>query len=122
MHLLQSPLFRAFLLLIVILLFGVIGFYLVVPGVSFFDLVLINTLLPIRFAYSRYLGNSGEEELFQWAQKTPKEKNRITSIFSSFCVPNTHAVHSQALSHLYKSYCKNHACLRCNVGFHLMKT
>ena len=89
---------------------------------SFFDLVLINTLLPIRFAYSRYLGNSGEEELFQWAQKIPKEKNRITSIFSSFCVPNTHAVHSQALIHLYKSYCQNHACLRCNVGFHLMKT
>ena len=31
---------------------------------SFFDLVLINTLLPIRFTYRRYLGNSGEDELF----------------------------------------------------------
>ena len=32
---------------------------------SFFDLVFINTRLPIRFAYRRYSGNSGEDELFQ---------------------------------------------------------
>ena len=44
MHLLQSPLFRAFLLPIVILLFGVIGFYLVVPGFSFFDALYMTVI------------------------------------------------------------------------------
>ena len=72
--------------------------------------------------YRRYLGNSGEDELFEWSDKIPKEENRITRIFSFFSVPNKHAGQSQGLIHLYKSYCQNHACLRCKVGFHLMKT
>lgn len=78
---------------------------------SFFDLVLINILLPIQFVYCRYLGNSGEDELFKWSDKIPKEENRITRIFSSFSVPNKHAGQSQDLIHLYKSYCQNHAFL-----------
>ena len=89
---------------------------------SFFDLILINTLLPLRFAYHRYLGKAGEDELFQWANKIPKEENHITRIFRSFGVPNAHAGQSQGLLQLFKFYCQNRACLQCNVGFQLMKT
>lgn len=88
---------------------------------SFFNLILINVILPLRFAYSRYLGESGEDALFRWVQHIPKEKNRIIEIFDQFKVPIKCAGDSQAILHLYKNYCKVKHCLSCNVGFHLMK-
>ncbi|MFZ9074353.1 MAG: DUF2851 family protein [Flavobacteriaceae bacterium] len=89
---------------------------------SFFNLIAINTLLPLRFDYSRYLGKSGEEELFLWAQQLPEEQNSIVKRFKSFSVPNYNAANSQGLLHLYKNYCEKRRCLHCNVGYHLMKT
>jgi len=88
---------------------------------SFFDLIAINTLLPIRYAYTRYLGGTGEEDLFRWVEKIPKEHNRITTLLSQLKVPIHHAGESQGALHLFKNYCQKRQCLRCNVGFHLMK-
>ena len=67
---------------------------------SFFNLIAINTLLPMPFAYSRYLGKSGEEDLFLWAQQLPSEQNNILKKFASFSVPNRNAANSQGLLHL----------------------
>ena len=41
---LHSPLFRAFLLLLLILAVGVIGFYLIVPSFSFFDALYMTVI------------------------------------------------------------------------------
>lgn len=89
---------------------------------SFFDLIAINALLPVRYAYARYLGESGEEDLFHWVEKIPMERNRVTKIFDQLKVPIQHAGDSQGLMHLFKNYCQKHQCLTCNVGFHLMKS
>jgi hypothetical protein len=96
------------------------------PGIkklsrSFFDLIAINTLLPIRYAYTRYLGGTGEEELFRWVEKIPQEHNRITKLFDQLKVPIQHAGDSQGVLHLFKNYCQKNQCVSCNVGFHLMK-
>ena len=88
---------------------------------SFFDLIAINTLLPIRYAYTRYLGGMGEEDLFRWVEKIPQEHNRITKLFDQLKVPIQHAGDSQGILHLFKNYCQKHKCVSCNVGFHLMK-
>jgi len=89
---------------------------------SFFDLIAINALLPVRYAYARYLGESGEEDLFHWVEKIPMERNRVTKIFDQLKVPIQHAGDSQGLMHLFKNYCQKRQCLTCNVGFHLMKS
>ena len=87
----------------------------------FFDLLLINTLIPIRFTYAKYKGSSGEDSLFEWAAVVPSENNRILSRFKSFEVPQVNAISSQSILHLYKKYCKLKKCLSCQVGFELMK-
>jgi len=88
----------------------------------FFDLLLINTLIPVRFAYAKYCANSGEEKLFEWAETIPAEKNRILDGFKSLEVPQINAIGCQSILHLYKSYCRQMRCLSCQVGFELMKT
>jgi hypothetical protein len=87
----------------------------------FLDLLLTNTLIPIRFTYAKYKGSSGEDSLFEWAAVVPSENNRILSRFKSFEVPQVNAISSQSILHLYKKYCKLKKCLSCQVGFELMK-
>jgi len=89
---------------------------------SFFDLILINTLIPLRFAYANYLGKAGEADLFEWFAKIPHEKNSILRKFTDHRVPHIHAGASQSLLHLYKEYCQKKRCLSCRVGFYLMKS
>lgn len=88
---------------------------------SFFQLLLLNTILPFRFAYSKYCGNPNEDSLFEWASKTPAESNHCVHSFKSFEVPVLNAISSQALIHLFKNYCSVKKCLSCQVGFELMK-
>ncbi len=88
----------------------------------FIDLIAINTLMPMRFAYQRYLGNSGEETLFQWAENLPLEKNKNIKTFEKMGLPLVHSGSGQAVLHLYKNYCKKRSCLSCQVGVYLMKS
>ena len=88
----------------------------------FFDLLLINTLIPVRFAYAKYCANSGVEKLFEWAETVPAEKNRILNGFKSLEVPQINAIGCQSILHLYKNYCRLRRCLSCQIGFELMKT
>lgn len=88
----------------------------------FFELLLINTLIPVRFAYAKYCGSLCEDSLFEWAGAVPAENNRILSKFRSLGVPQINAIGTQSLLHLYKNYCKFKKCLSCQVGHELMKT
>ncbi|MEK9613403.1 MAG: DUF2851 family protein [Flavobacteriaceae bacterium] len=102
--------------------FGVLGK--IQPKVitrTFFNLIVINTLLPIRFAYQSYLGKDGAQDLFEWATQIPSEHNRILDSFTKLGVPIINASSSQSLIHLFKNYCSNRKCLNCRVGFQLMK-
>jgi hypothetical protein len=89
---------------------------------TFFNLIVINTLLPIRFAYQSYLGKDGTQDLFEWASKIPSEHNRILNGFANLGVPIINASSSQSLIQLFKNYCSKKKCLKCRVGFQLMKT
>ena len=100
-------------------------FQAVVQGTSlsnYFELLLINTLIPIRYAYANYCGKGVEDALFEWAASVPAENNRILSQFKALEVPQINAIASQALLHLHKNYFTFTKCLSCQVGYELMKT
>ena len=86
---------------------------------SFFELLVINTLIPLRFAYAQKQFGSANEEIIQWIEVFPVETNSITKGFSRLGLQVSSALDSQALLQLKNFYCDKKRCLRCSVGFHL---
>lgn len=89
---------------------------------SFIDLVLINTVVPLKFSYARHNGGINHEALFAFMRQLPQEKNSITKGFNKLR-PKTakNAMDSQALIQLKKEYCDKNQCLRCNLGLKLLQ-
>ncbi|MDT0676762.1 DUF2851 family protein [Autumnicola musiva] len=83
---------------------------------AFIDLILINIIIPFRFAYSSYLGRSVETDL-ELSEKIPAEKNSVISGFTAL-KPGiaVSAMESQALLELKKNYCDLNRCLQCEFG------
>ena len=61
---LHSPLFRAFLLLLIILVVGVIGFYLIVPSYSFFDALYMTVITISNVGYGEVGELSNQRRVF----------------------------------------------------------
>lgn len=87
----------------------------------FFDLLLINTLLPIRFAYAQFKDLDAVSPLFEWGSQIPSEHNVITASFTRLGVPVNSGMDSQSLLHLKKKYCDLKKCLSCALGFYFLK-
>ncbi len=87
---------------------------------SFIDLLLINTIIPIKFVYARSVGQNPEEDIFELITKLPFEKNSIISNFMDLNVPIENAMHSQAMIQLKNIYCDQKACLQCAIGNYLL--
>ncbi|WP_276378489.1 DUF2851 family protein [Flavobacterium sp. H4147] len=88
---------------------------------SFLDLVIINTVIPIQFAYSNVMGESIAEDLIDLMHETTSEKNAITDKFDSFGIKSKNAFESQSLLELKNEYCNDKACLKCAIGLELLK-
>lgn len=67
---------------------------------SFFELLVINTLIPLRFAYAQKQLGSANEEIIQWIEVFPVESNSITKGFSRQGLQASLALDSQALLQL----------------------
>lgn len=87
---------------------------------SFVDLLLINTIIPIQFAYSKYMNLNKEADLLQLIMSLKAEKNSIVEGFKNLRELDDHALNSQALLHLKKHYCDVNRCLHCVVGNYLI--
>jgi len=87
---------------------------------SFIDLLLINTIIPFRFAYSRYLKKNSEVVLKKIATEIQPEKNSIIERFKKIGVESKNAFDTQALLQLKKHYCVHKRCLQCQVGKSLL--
>jgi len=83
---------------------------------TFVDLLLINTIIPIKFAYSRYKGGGCNEEILNIIQKITSEKNSIVDGFEALKPISKTAMDSQALIQLKTQYCDKLKCLHCAVG------
>ena len=88
---------------------------------SFIDLIIINTLIPIQFAYAKSRGEEIAEDLIQLLNEVAPEKNAIVDKFSSFGVKSGSAFETQSLLQLKNEYCAKSKCLECAIGMELMK-
>jgi hypothetical protein len=88
---------------------------------SFLNLVLINTVLPIKYTYEKSRLRENEDLIFHFMEALPPEKNAIIEGFEALGVVATSAFESQALLQLKKEYCDAKKCLQCAVGNHILK-
>ncbi|MHC0446210.1 DUF2851 family protein [Flavobacterium sp. 3-218] len=88
---------------------------------SFIDLVIINTIIPLQFAYSSIMGESIAEDLIDFMNEVTSEKNAIIDKFNSFGIKSKTAFESQTLLELKNEYCERKACLKCAIGIELLK-
>ncbi len=87
---------------------------------NFIDLLIINCIVPVKFAFARYNGKENQEELLELMASLPVEKNTIVSNFKKL-IPLENALDSQAVIHLKNNYCDPNKCLHCDIGVRLMR-
>ena len=88
---------------------------------AFIDLIVMNTILPIRFAYEQSLHKEYSQEILELITTLPPEKNIIIDKFASIGILAENAFQSQSLLQLKKEYCDAKKCLQCAVGAFLLK-
>jgi hypothetical protein len=91
-------------------------------GKSSIDNVIINTVVPVLFAY----GKQQDDEQYidravNFLQQVPSEKNRVTRLFAELGFKVKSSFDSQALLELYSDYCQKRRCLECAIGANLVK-
>jgi hypothetical protein len=89
---------------------------------SFIDLLIINTLIPLRFLYAKSQGKEVSEELVSLLNQVAPEKNAIMDKFKSFSVVVSDAFESQALLELKNEYCNKFKCMECAIGISVLKS
>lgn len=86
------------------------------------NVLMINSLIPMLFAYGRHTGN---EELCERAldllEQLKPENNNITRMWQDVGLDVHSAGDSQALIQLKKQYCDRKDCLRCRFGYEYLK-
>ncbi|HLT51373.1 MAG TPA: DUF2851 family protein, partial [Arenibacter sp.] len=87
---------------------------------KFMDLLVINTVLPIKIGYSKYNGNDVSEEITNIISVIKPEDNSIISRYKELGVHFPSAMESQAILQLYNEYCLKNKCLQCAVGHRLL--
>lgn len=88
---------------------------------SFIDLLLINTILPLKFCYTKQKGKLVDDKLLKQIAEIKSEKNSIVANFKTLKVDSKSALHSQALLQLKNNYCNKNQCLKCAIGNTLLK-
>jgi hypothetical protein len=88
---------------------------------SFIDLVIMNTIIPLQFAYAKSLGKEISEDLLQLINEVAPEKNAIVDKFSSFGIKSKNAFETQSLLQLKNEYCSKSRCLDCAIGMEFLK-
>ncbi|WP_299395871.1 DUF2851 family protein [uncultured Gelidibacter sp.] len=89
---------------------------------NFIDLLLINTVLPLRFSYLKYQGKNPTEPTLVLAQKISPENNSIITAYHHLKPIATSAMISQALLQLKTEYCDKNKCMECAIGHALIKS
>jgi len=91
-------------------------------GAAMIDNIIINTVVPVLFAYGNYHDeNKYKEKALKWLEETGAESNSITKGFQQLKIENKNAYDSQALIELKNEYCDKKRCLDCSVGNYLLK-
>ncbi|WP_411032299.1 DUF2851 family protein [Spongiimicrobium sp. 3-5] len=87
---------------------------------SFVDLIVINTILPLKFCYGQETGTEVNEDIVKIISGLKKERNRVILNFEDFGVNVKSAMDSQAILQLFNAYCSKNKCLQCAIGTRLL--
>jgi len=88
---------------------------------AFIELLIINAIIPLQYHYAKSLNKDINVELLQLISALKPEKNAITALFAKENLLVKNALHSQATIQLKKEYCDANLCLKCAIGFELLK-
>lgn len=88
---------------------------------SFIDLLIINTIIPLKFVYEQARGEVDQEGLLQLIKQLKPENNSIISKFLELKIKANNAFESQALLELKNNYCAKKCCLQCAIGNSLLR-
>ena len=88
---------------------------------SFIDLLLINTIIPLKFLYQKNRGEVVESDFLVLLKKIKPEKNSIISKFSELKITSKNGYETQSLLELKNCYCVPKRCLECAVGKSVLK-
>lgn len=75
----------------------------------------------VLYAYSQWEGSDRSEWLFEQLEQLPLEQNKWVSKYKDMGFSLDSALDSQAVLQLQKEYCAKRHCLKCAVGFHILK-
>ena len=91
-------------------------------GKSSIDILLINTVIPYKYAYALHRNDlQRAEEAMQLMEKIPAENNSIVRLWRVLGQEIQNAADTQALLHLYQNYCQHHECINCEVGYQIFQ-
>ena len=91
-------------------------------GTTAVNLLLINTVIPVLFAFHRFSGNEHYlEETVQMLEQLPFEDNKLTRVYKTTPIPRKTAFDSQSLIEMFEHYCKEKRCLDCSIGEYIIK-
>lgn len=86
------------------------------------NLLCINTVVPILFAYGRHRGEEKYcDRAFDFLEQLKPENNYIIRLWQQCGLVVENAGDSQALIQLKKEYCDKKECLRCRFGYEYLK-
>lgn len=89
---------------------------------SSLNLLLINTVVPILFAYGRHKQDDRLcDRAFDFLEQLKAENNHITRTWQEIGLDVDNAGDSQALIQLKNEYCDRRDCLRCRFGYEYLK-
>ncbi len=92
-------------------------------GVQMINNLIINTVIPILFAYGHYTKEHNfKDKALRWLTQLTAEKNSRINGFLALQITIKNAFDSQSLLQLKNEYCSKKRCLECAVGNKLLKT
>ncbi len=85
------------------------------------DIILINTVAPLLYAYGELTGNyEMTDKAIKLLEDLRAESNSIVSHFVAYGIDCPEALTSQALVQLKREYCDARKCIYCKIGHHLL--
>jgi len=91
-------------------------------GKSSIEILLINTVIPYKYAYALHRNNAtAANEAAALMEQIAPENNTIVRQWRVLGQSINNAADTQALLHLYQNYCQHHECINCEVGYQIFQ-
>jgi len=90
-------------------------------GLSTIQLLIINTVVPVFFAYGKKKNSEVyAERAIRFLELLKPESNSIITLFSRAGIQIQNACDSQAIIELKREYCEHKKCIYCRIGHQLL--